>query len=78
MNIHDVRAKVQKVRATRRQVEELAISLIRNPYSTMEDIKLMRETLLRMDKQVARVDESLRKANIRVGGRPLTIRGERR
>jgi len=44
MDRHYISAKVRKVRATCRQVEELAISLIRNPYSTMEDIKLMRET----------------------------------
>lgn len=76
MDRPDVIAKVRKVRAMCRQADELAISIARNPDSTMEDVKLMRETLLRMDKQVAIVDESLRKANIRAGGRPLTIRGK--
>lgn len=71
-----VSTKVRKVRAMCRQADELAISVVRNPDSTMEDVKLMRDTLLEIDKQVARVDESLRKANIRAGGRPLTIRGK--
>jgi len=78
MDRHDVRAKVREVRARCRQAEELAIALLKNPDSTMEDVKLMRETLLRMDKQVARVDESLCKANIRAGDRLLTIRGKER
>lgn len=69
MNRHDVIAKIRKVRAMCRQAEELAISVVRNPDSTMEDVKLMRETLLEIDKQVARVDESLCKANIRAGVR---------
>ena len=76
MDRHDVNTKVRKVRAMCRQADELAISVVRNPDSTMEDVKLMRDTLLEIDKQVARVDESLRKANIRAGDRPLTIRGK--
>jgi hypothetical protein len=59
-----------------KRADELISSLVRNPDSTMEDIKQMRDTLLEIDKQVARVDESLCKANIRVGDRPLTIRGK--
>lgn len=73
---HDVSAKVRKVRAMCKRADELISSLVRNPDSTMEDIKQMRDTLLEIDKQVARVDESLCKANIRVGDRPLTIRGK--
>lgn len=78
MIIPTVTTRVRKVRAMCRRAEEIAISVVRNPDSTMEDVKLMRETLLEIDKQVARVDKSLCKANICVGGRPLTIRGKLR
>ena len=40
-----------------------------------EDVKLMRDTLLEIDKQVARVDESTQSKYSR-RGRPLTIRGK--
>jgi len=78
MDRHKVSIKVRKMRGMCRQAEELAISVVRNPDSTLEDVKLMRETLLEIDKHVARADKSLCKANIRAGDRPLTIRGKLR
>ena len=78
MDRSEISERVRRARALCRQADELGISLIRHPDATLDDVKLMRESLLRLDEQVDRVDKALHARNVQSGGRPLTIRGAKK